>query len=214
MPTAFRFSCPIYPIIGDTVPGRSPIDLAASILSCGIPLLQLRLKTTPTGACVDLAREVKKLCVAQGASLIINDRCDIAKLVDADGVHVGQSDLPPATAREILGRDAIIGHSTHDQTQLDDAIADPSIDYIAYGPVFATASKQNPDPVRGLDRLRDAAACCRRPLVAIGGIDHSNVAEVIRSGAETAAIISAITNAEDPKNATQVLLDSAAAPPR
>ncbi len=210
---AFCFSCPIYPIVGDTVPGRSPIDLAASILSCGIPLLQLRLKTTPTGRFVELAREVKKLCVAHGSSLIINDRCDIAKLVGADGVHVGQNDLPPAAAREILGRDAIIGHSTHDRTQLDDALADPSIDYVAYGPIFATASKHNPDPLRGIDRLRETAERCRRPLVAIGGIDETNVGAVIRSGADSAAVISAIANAEDSQSAILRLLEAAAFQP-
>lgn len=205
----FSFRCPIYPIVGDTAPAESPIDLAEQILGCGVPLLQLRLKQTSTGRFVAIAHELRKRCRQHGATFIVNDRCDVAALVGADGVHLGQDDLPPAEARKILGSDAIIGHSTHDRAQLERAVADPAVDYVAYGPIFATASKQNPDPVRGLAELRAAAALCPRPLVAIGGIGPDNVADVLRAGADAAAVIGAIVGADDPVAATRDLLSRA-----
>ncbi len=209
---AFRFPCPIYPIVGDIGSAMPPLELAEKILGCGIPLIQLRLKSAPTETFVALARELRILCDRHDAMMIVNDRCDVAKLVGADGVHLGQEDLSTAAARKILGPDAIIGHSTHDQAQLERAVVDPAIDYVAYGPVFETRSKSNPDPVRGLLRLHEAAARCPRPLVAIGGIDETNVAQVIRRGADSAAVISAIGNAADPGATTRRLLGAAASP--
>jgi thiamine-phosphate pyrophosphorylase len=206
---AFRFTCPLYPIVGERGTGSEPLDVAEAILGCGVPLIQLRLKDTATGRFVDLAREMRKRCDQHRALLIVNDRCDIAKLVGADGVHLGQDDLAPAAAREILGPDAVIGHSTHDAAQLERAIADPAVDYVAYGPIFGTSSKRNPDPVRGLDRLRAAAALCPRPLVAIGGIDETTIAEALGAGADTVAVISAITGAAAPEAATRRLLGAA-----
>ena len=203
---AFSFRCPIYPIVGDTAPALSPLDIADRILSCGIPLLQLRMKNTPTGRFVEIATELRERCARHGAALIVNDRCDIAALVGADGIHLGQDDLPPAEARKILGPQAIIGHSTHDLAQLERSVADAAVDYVAFGPIFATANKQNPDPVRGLERLRAAASRCPRPLVAIGGIGPDNVAEVLRAGADAAAVIGAITGAAEPAAATRDLL--------
>lgn len=206
---AFRFTCPVYPIIGEGSAGTSPIEVAEAVLGCGVPLIQLRLKNTPTGRFVELAREMRERCDRQRALLIVNDRSDIAKLVRADGVHLGQDDLAPAAARAILGPSAIIGYSTHDRDQLDRAVADPAVDYVAYGPIFRTISKHNPDPVRGLERLRNAAARCPRPLVAIGGIDETTIAEVLDAGAASAAVISAIASAADPAAATQGLLETA-----
>jgi len=147
-----------------------------------------------------------KCAEVAGVDFIVNDRVDVAGLVDADGVHLGQHDLPPVEARRILGPGAIIGFSTHDHQQLAEALGDPSIDYVAYGPIFATASKADPDPVRGVDDLRDAARDCTLPLVAIGGIDASNIAAVVGAGADAAAVIGAIGNADSPAEAAAELL--------
>jgi thiamine-phosphate pyrophosphorylase len=117
-------------------------------------------------------------------------------MVGADGVHVGQGDLPPAEARRIVGDDAIVGVSTHSLAQLDAALREP-VDYVAIGPVYATASKANPDPVVGPDLVRRARALADRPLVAIGGIEHARAAEVVAAGADGLAVIAALMDAPD-----------------
>jgi len=203
---AFGFSCPLYPIVDDGDPSRSPLLLAEQVLGCGVPLLQLRLKFAATRAFVEMGRELRQRCSQAGALLIINDRCDIAKLVGADGVHLGQDDLAPADARAILGPGAVIGFSTHNHAQLANAVRDDACDYLAFGPVFATASKRDPDPATGLDALRDAVAACDQPLVAIGGIGRESLTDVLACGAAAAAVIGAITNAPDPAVATRDLL--------
>ncbi len=201
----FAFRSALYPIVGDTK-GRSALDLADQLIGVGFPLLQLRLKERSTREIVDLARELRKRTREAGVDFIVNDRVDIAALVEADGVHLGQRDLPPVEARKILGHRPIIGFSTHDHRQLSAALSDPSIDYVAYGPIFATASKIDPDPVRGVDDLRDAARDCTLPIVAIGGIDASNIATVVGAGADAAAVIGAIGNADSPVEAAAELL--------
>jgi thiamine-phosphate pyrophosphorylase len=171
-----------------------------------VRLLQLRLKTLPTGEVVALARQVKALCANHGARLIINDRVDVARLVDADGVHVGQDDLPPREARALLAPGKIIGFSTHNPTQLAAAARAGEADYLAFGPVFPTRSKHNPDPVVGLDALRAARRACSLPLVAIGGIDGDNLAATLATGVDCAALISAIIDAPDIGRATAAML--------
>jgi thiamine-phosphate pyrophosphorylase len=204
---AFTFSDPLYPI-ADAVPGRDVLALVDAMLAAGVRLLQLRAKDTPTGELVELARAVKSRTDRLGARLIINDRADVARLIGAAGVHLGQDDLPPAAARAMLGADAIIGFSTHNQAQLEAACAG-GIDYVAFGPIFATASKQNPDPVQGIAALAAARARCALPLVAIGGIGAATIAQVLAAGADAVAVIGAINNAPDPHAATRVLLDAA-----
>src|SRR5262252_745054 len=135
---AFAFPDPLYPI-ADTAPGRDVVAVAAAILAGGARLLQLRAKDASTGELVEVARAVKRHSDAAGALLIINDRADVAKLVDASGVHLGQDDLPPAAARALLGPDKLIGFSTHSLEQVEAALRAASIDYLAFGPVFATA---------------------------------------------------------------------------
>jgi thiamine-phosphate pyrophosphorylase len=201
----FAFRSALYPIVGDTE-ARSAIDLADQLIGVGLPLLQLRLKEHSTREIVDVAREIRKRTRDAGVDFIVNDRVDVAALVEADGVHLGQHDLPPVEARKIFGPRAIIGFSTHDHQQLAEALGDPSLDYVAYGPIFATASKVNPDPVRGVDDLRSAARDCTLPLVAIGGIDASNIAAVVGAGADAAAVIGAIANADSPAEAAAELL--------
>jgi thiamine-phosphate pyrophosphorylase len=149
---------------------------------------------------------VKALCDRHGAALIVNDRADVAKLVDAHGVHLGQEDLPPAAARRILGPSKVIGFSTHTPAQAEAALAEGVADYLAFGPIFPTSSKTNPDPVQSLDALRAVRRLCPLPLVAIGGITRENIAAVLATGADAAAVIAAIARVDDPSEATRDLL--------
>src|SRR6185369_16058633 len=158
----FRFPSPLYPI-ADAAAGRDVVALAEQMLAGGARLLQLRAKDATTRALIDVARAVKQRTDRAGARLIINDRADVAKLVGAAGVHLGQDDLPPAAARALLGDTAIVGISTHDLEQVDAAVTAGGIDYLAFGPIFTTASKRNPDPVQGLDALRAVRARCPLP---------------------------------------------------
>lgn len=206
----FRFPSPVYPI-ADAGDGRDTPALVAALLAGGARLLQLRAKALPTGAFVALARAVKTATDRAGALLIINDRADIARLIDAAGVHLGQDDLPPADARAILGPDKVIGFSTHNLDQVDAGLRAGAIDYLAFGPIFATHSKRDPDPVQGLDALRAARARCPLPLVAIGGIDAATVPAVRAAGADAVAIIGALTGAADPAAALLTLLAAARA---
>jgi thiamine-phosphate pyrophosphorylase len=135
---------------------------------------------------------------------VVNDRIDIALAVDADGVHLGQGDLPPAVARRLLGAERLIGCSTHAITQLRQAVAD-GCDYVGVGPVQATPTKPGREPV-GLDYVRQAAADCPIPFFAIGGIDVAALPQVRAAGARRVAVVRAITEAADPTAAARVLL--------
>jgi len=188
---AFAFSDPLYPI-ADAAGGRDAVALAEAILAGGATLLQLRAKDAATAELVALARVIKARTDAAGARLIINDRADVARLVGAAGVHLGQDDLPPAAARAILGPAAVIGFSTHSQEQVAAAVRDGAIDYLAFGPIYPTTSKRGADPAQGLVALSAVRARCALPLVAIGGITLANAAEAIRAGADSVAIIAAL----------------------
>ena len=204
---AFAFSDPLYPI-ADAAGGRDVVTLAEAILAGGATLLQLRAKEVPTADLVALARAIKARTDAAGARLIVNDRADVARLVHAVGVHLGQDDLPPAAARAILGPGAVIGCSTHNLDQVAGALRDGAIDYLAFGPIYPTASKRVADPAQGLAALRDARARCALPLVAIGGIDASTVADVLAAGADAVAVIGAVAGAADPAAALRALRDA------
>jgi thiamine-phosphate pyrophosphorylase len=164
-------------------------------LDAGIRLIQLRAKTMGSGAMMELADELLVMTRTAGATLIINDRADIALLVGADGVHVGQSDLSPAQVRDLAARHAhpeslLIGVSTHDIAQVRDALAGPA-DHVAIGPIFPTLTKSDADAAVGLDMVRQAArATTGRPLVAIGGITLANAPGVLAAGAASVAVIS------------------------
>jgi len=204
----FAFPHALYPIV-DAAPGRDVLALTDAVLGAGVAFLQLRAKDTPTAALVELARAVKARADRAGARLIINDRTDVARLIGAAGVHLGQDDLPPTAARAMLGPEAVIGFSTHNADQLDAALRDGGMDYLAFGPIFATVNKRDPDPVQGLAALAVARARCPLPLVAIGGIDGATLADVLASGADAAAVIGAINSAADPHAATRALLAAA-----
>src|SRR5262249_39722325 len=148
---------PLYLIVDPLDTGRSPIDLAASLVSGGARVLQLRLKTAPVGELLAAARAVVLVARRAGARLVVNDRPDIARAAGADGVHLGQDDLPVRAARAVLGPDAIVGVSTHDVDQARAAVA-AGADYVGVGPVFRTTTKSDALDARGLELVREVRA--------------------------------------------------------
>lgn len=170
--------------------GRAPADVARAYLAGGVRLLQVRAKELPSGAFLQLVDVVAADAHAAGASLIVNDRVDVAAAAGL-GVHLGQDDLPVAEARAVLGPHAVVGLSTHNPAQLAAALRQP-VSYVAFGPVFVTGTKSNPDPVVGLSALADAAAVAGAagvPLVAIGGITLASARHVRDAGAASMAVI-------------------------
>ena len=171
-------------------------------------VLQVRIKpaagAVDTGELVRIARMARRICDDAGAALIVNDRVDVALAVDADGVHLGQTDLPIEDARRIAP-DLWIGVSTHNLDQVR-AACKAGADYLGFGPVFATTTKANPDPVQGLEGLVAAvAAATGRPVVAIGGITAKAAGEVYRTGAHAICAIGAVNGARDPRDAARQL---------
>jgi thiamine-phosphate pyrophosphorylase len=173
-------------------------------LAGGADLIQLRDKDAGDGELVEAAAWARERCARAGALFILNDRPDLAVAVGADGVHVGQDDMPVAEARAVVGEDAIVGLSTHSVAQAD-AGARSGADYIAVGPVHATPTKEG-RPAIGLDPIRHAAAqITGLPWFAIGGIDQHNVGEVVAAGAGRAVIVRAIAHADDPEAVARAL---------
>ena len=169
--------------------GLTPLELVALWLGAGVRLIQLRAKTLSFGPMLELAEAVVARAREAGALAIVNDRVDVARLADADGVHLGQDDLSPSDARQMLGRDRLIGFSTHDLGQVEAALSMP-VDYLAIGPVFATDSKARPDPVVGVGGVRTALERAGEiPVVAIGGITLARAPEVLACGAASIAVI-------------------------
>jgi thiamine-phosphate pyrophosphorylase len=165
-------------------------------LAGGARFIQLRDKTTRTGPLAAYAAAAVSRAHAVGASLIINDRADVAKLTGADGVHLGQDDLPVEDARLVVGAAAIVGVSTHDEAQIDRAI-ETSASYIAVGPIYGTSTKDTGYTARGLDLLRYAVARAPgRPVVAIGGITLDRAPEVLAAGAASVAVITDLLTAD------------------
>lgn len=170
----------------------------------GASCVQLREKTLATRAFVERARALKALLAPLGVPLVVNDRLDVALACDADGVHVGQGDMPAAEVRRWLPH-AIIGLSIESVEQLQAAEGDPVVDYYGVSPVFVTPTKTDTAPALGLDGLRTLRALTRRPLVAIGGINAANAAQVMAAGADGLAVVGAICAAEDPGAAARQL---------
>ncbi len=166
--------------------GISVIAAAQAVLEAGARILQFRHKGLFTRQVFAEAKAIAELSKAVGALLVINDRADIAELLHA-GLHLGQDDLPPRIARS-LAPNAAIGFSTHNEVQLRAAVDEP-VDYLALGPVFATTSKENPDPVLGLAGFRRLRSITDRPLVAIGGITLNTAVSVVEAGADSVAVI-------------------------
>jgi len=180
----------VYPILDTESLDRRGISLetvAASFLDGGAGILQIRHKSHWSRAFFESARSVARLCREAGAPLIVNDRADFALLLEA-GLHIGQDDLSPRDARRLMGSEAVLGFSSHNVNQLCAAGGEP-VDYVALGPIFRTASKQNPDPVTGVEELRRCRPLIEKPLVAIGGITPENALEVLEAGADSLAVI-------------------------
>ena len=181
----------LYPILDtSSLEQRSlpVLDATEAMLEGGAEILQFRHKGHVTRQVFEEASRAGEICHEHEARWVVNDYADVAKLLDA-GLHLGQDDLPPTAARKIVGEPAVIGLSTHNPEQLRAAAAEP-VDYLAIGPIFETGSKQNPDPVVGLELLATCRSLTQRPLVAIGGITRENAAAVLAAGADSVAVIS------------------------
>lgn len=182
----------LYPITAPGTSGEGHLEQVMLLAAAGVRAVQLRDKTASSREFYSAALDVCEFARTCGMLVIVNDRVDIALAVKADGVHLGQDDLPPSHARKLLGSNAVIGLSTHSEEQASLAALQP-VDYIAIGPVFPTSTKPDAEPAVGLDGVRSAkSAVGPRHLVAIGGIDSSNFASVLDAGADSAAVISAI----------------------
>ena len=190
----------VYAIV-DGSASRPPLDLVSAFVRGGAAVVQLRLKEVGAGELLRVAREARKLCAGR-ALLLVNDRPDVARLAEADGVHLGQEDLPWPAARAILGTRALIGVSTHSDAEIDAA---QGADYIGFGPIFASASKPGRPlpPPHGIDGLRRAVRRSQIPVVAIGGITIETAPEVADAGARCAAAIAQLCGAPDPEAATR-----------
>ena len=197
----------LYPIVDaamfarESDPTAALIRFVEQLTAGGASLIQYRSKQGSAPEVLSQARELRR--VAPEATLVMNDRADLCLAAGFDGVHVGQDDLSPAGARMVVGNERWVGISTHNAQQLGQAESGEA-DYVAIGPVFATSTKQNPDPVVGLDGVRAARAATRKPLVAIGGITRSNCRAVIAAGADSVAVISDL--AAHPAAATEEFL--------
>ncbi len=181
---------------------RDDEALAGALLEAGARVLQVRLKPRPPAPAVGarelarVARMARRLCDAAGAALVVNDRLDVALAVGADGVHLGQTDVPLTAAREIAGNRLWIGVSTHNLAQVLAATAGGA-DYLGFGPVFATRTKHDPDPVQGIEGLRAAVRASGCPVVAIGGITADRAPEVYATGVAAVCAIGAVNDATD-----------------
>ena len=187
----------LYAILDPNLTGGSPAKLAKTLAEAGVKLLQLRDKQSTPRKVYAEALELVSIVAPFGARLILNDRPDIAAIAGAGGVHVGQNDLSVEDARGVCRAPSWVGVSTHNSEQVRKADS-TSADYIAVGPIFNTASKENPDPVVGLDFLFAARQMTRKPLVAIGGITLNSAEAVFEAGADSVAVIRDLSMSDDP----------------
>ncbi|HEU5233757.1 MAG TPA: thiamine phosphate synthase [Terriglobales bacterium] len=197
----------LYPILVPTRIGkgglREIIEFANEVTAGGATLIQLREKHASAREILRIARELRRV-LPENVRLILNDRADLCVAAGVSGVHVGQDDLPPDAARRIVGPERILGISTHNPEQVK--VGDESsADYVAVGPVFSTSSKENPDPIIGLEGVKRARALTQKPLVAIGGITLENCRSVIEAGADSVAVISDLL--PDPRKRTAAFLE-------
>ena len=191
--------------IADGAGGRDVVALTARFLEGGVRIVQLRWKDAPTVSLHEAAMRCRQLTRERGAFLIVNDRVDVAVACDADGVHLGQSDLPPAAARPLLAAGRWIGVSTHDERQALAAAA-AGADYIGFGPLFPTGTKATGYEPRGIEQLTLVRRAVSLPIVAIGGITAERAPSAIDAGADAVAVISALGDAPDPARAARELL--------
>ncbi|HAV42234.1 MAG TPA: thiamine phosphate synthase [Acidobacteria bacterium] len=194
----------LYLVTGRLLAGQRDLaDLIRKAIAGGVTVVQLREKDLPAREFYELALKIKPI-IPPGIPLIIDDRLDIALAAGADGLHLGQADLPAAIARQYLGPEAIIGLSAENLDQLKEASRLP-VDYLAISPVFSTPTKTDTGPAWGLNGLETARQLTPLPLVGIGGINEANAAAVIKAGADGVAVVSAICSAPDPEEAARKL---------
>jgi len=191
----FKFQ-PVYPIIDPEISPRPLKSLIIELARAGVSLVQLREKKSSSKQFLEDALELTELARQHRIAVIINDRADIAWLSGAQGVHLGQEDLPVVEARRILGPNKVIGSSTHNLKQALEA-EDTSADYIAVGPIFATNSKEKPDPIVEWGELREIRTKVTKPLIAIGGITTENARSLFEMGVDSVAVIRDILCARD-----------------
>jgi thiamine-phosphate pyrophosphorylase len=185
---------------------HDPVEQARAALAGGARAVQLRAKHATDRQTLAWGAEITKLAHERGALCFVNDRFDLALACGADGVHLGQGDLPPARLPEAVRARLLVGRSTHTEEQARAACAEP-IDYLAFGPLFGTATKDSPYGARGLDALRRIVALAApRPVVAIGGIDAARAASAIEAGAAAVCVIAAIAGAADPEAAARAIV--------
>jgi thiamine-phosphate pyrophosphorylase len=172
-------------------------ECARQLVDAGVRMLQYRNKAASSRDLLESSKRLASELLPQGLRFIVNDRADVAALADASGVHVGQEDLDVEEARVVIGESKLVGISTHNRAQFEQAAA-TSADYIAVGPIFSTSTKSNPDPVVGTEFVRQVRPLTDKPIVAIGGITLERAAGVVQAGADSVAVISDILRAPDP----------------
>ncbi|HSP63357.1 MAG TPA: thiamine phosphate synthase [Pyrinomonadaceae bacterium] len=184
----------VYPITDTNLSGLSHAEQIDRLIAGGATLIQLRDKRAAPGDFYRQAKAALQIARKHNVRLIINDRVDIALALGADGVHLGQTDMPVAAARRLLGESAIVGISTHNLVQAELA-ANMPVDYVAFGPIFQTSTKDNPDPIAGLGALRSVRTIVGAlPVVAIGGVTLANSEEAWRAGADAVSSIAALVS--------------------
>ncbi len=184
--------------------GRPQVEVVEAALRGGVTVVQYREKSAPTRRMVEEARELRQLCRAAGVPFVVNDRVDVALAVDADGVHVGQDDMPAALARRLIGKGRILGVSACSVEEARRAEADGA-DYIGASPIFATPTKPDAPEAMGIEGLRALVRAVGIPVVAIGGVNAENAAEIIAAGASGVAVVSAIVAADDVQEAARAI---------
>ena len=185
-----------------SVNGRSPEELARIAVEGGASVIQLREKQMPMNELLPIAKRIRAIC--KDITFIVNDRADLAKIIDADGVHLGQDDLPIEYAREILGKNAIIGISCGSLEEAEEAERNGA-DYIGFGHMFPTVSKVKTSPPKSLEDLRIISSAMKIPVIAIGGITVDNVVPLFKCGASGIAILSAFSQSKNPKSVIKIL---------
>ena len=202
----------LYVILDAALLKQSEKVCAENLAAAGVRLLQFRDKRASPRELLRKSRGLAELLCPQGVTFFVNDRADVATLAGASGVHVGQEDLAVEQARVVVGEAKLVGVSTHNREQFARA-AKTTADYIAVGPIFATQTKENPDPVVGLELLRQARRLTDKPIVAIGGITLERAAEVIAAGADSVSVISDILRAPEPAARAAQYLELLGNPP-
>jgi thiamine-phosphate pyrophosphorylase len=185
----------------------SHTELTQLAIAGGADTIQYRQKSGSTREMIEIAQNMKQLCTEAGVTFIVNDRLDVAIAVEADGVHLGQEDFPIPLARELLGEGRIIGGSAATIAEARNCLSEGA-DYVGFGPVYTTTSKDDAGPVSGIDILKQVVETIPLPIIAIGGVDAQNTPEVMRAGAHGIAVISAVCCQDDPEQATNSLFQA------